>query len=573
MSVQIFISYRRDGGDALARSIYERLDKDGYECFFDNEALGAGKFDAALYEKIDECIDFLLVLSLKGLDRCNSPDDWVRLEVERAIEKKKNIIPVMASDFEFPETEALPESIRELPKYQSLRFDMDLFGECIQKLESPKYLESKPARSAEVAGSQTNHKNISTFLKVIPVIAICAIASFFLSDTPSPHKLTISGSITIGSNDEISADEKFFQFENPLSDNSPIKLATDNLTGDYSFEDYLNEAKQGNSEAMLKAAACYYKGKGTEQDFNQAFEWFLKSAEAGEADGMLMTAFLYGAGIGVEKNKAAARKWFDEIYELAMKDADFDLDDGDDMLAMGTFYLLKYASGVDEQDSGKNAFKWLKKSSESGADGGKLFTGLCYFAGFGTEQNYEKAFELFNEAASDYMDVPVLVVGSTGSHQESLRINHESEYKDLALFLIGYCYAEGKGVQQDYEKAFKYFLESAEVGNSEAMANVGAYYWQGKGVEQDYDQAFYWCLKGAESGNATAMNTLGKIYYIGKGTQKNYEKAFEWFSKAADAGDIDALKNLSIMYAKGEGVVKDENKAKDYAQKYEKLMD
>lgn len=558
MPVQIFISYRRDGGDALARSIYERLDKDGYECFFDNETLGAGRFDTALYEKIDECIDFLLVLPPGGLDRCSNPDDWVRLEIKRAIEKKKNIIPIMVSGFEFLKTDNLPESIRELPEYQSLRLDMNLFGEFIQKLESPKYLKSKPTKNLpddKAAGLQTNHKNISTFLKVIPVIVLCAIASFFLPNTQS--SLTISGNITIGPNDETTADGSTFQFKNLLSDSSPIKLATIDEnelatidTDELRFENYLNEANQGDSEAMLKVAGCYYKGKGTEQNLNQAFEWLIKSAEAGNIDSMWVLALSYSSGLGVEKNKDAAQKWFNEIYELTMKNAD--LNDSADMLDIGFFYLLKYGSDIDEQDSGENAFKWLKKSGESGNEDGKLWTGLCYFAGIGTDKNYEKAFELFNEVARDYS---------------------ESEYKDLVLCLIGYCYAESKGIPQDYERAFKYFLESANAGNPEAMANVGAYYWQGKGVEQDYDQAFSWCLKGAESGSATAMNTLGKIYYIGKGTQKNYEKAFEWFRKAADADNIDALKNLSIMYKNGEGVAKDENKAKYYAQKYEELSD
>ena len=559
MAIQIFISYRRDGGDSLARSIYERLKNDGYECSFDHEMLEAGKFKPQLYEDIDECVDFLLILTPSGLDRCNNSDDVARQEIERAIEKKKNIIPIMASGFEFPKTDNLPESIRELPEYQSLRLDMDLFEEVIQKLESPKYLKSKPTKNLpddEVAELQTNHKNISAFIKVIPIIVLCAVASFFLLDTTSPHKLEVNGNwqITIGSNDESTADESTFQFTNIFFDNSSPKLAIldeDELgTFDVSelfFEDYLNEAKQGDSEAMLKVAACYYKGRGTAQDFNQAFEWFLKSAEAGDPYGMLMTAFLYSGGIGVEENKDAAQKWFDEIYELTIKNAD--LDDSDDMLEIGFIYWLKYVSDIDKQDSGENAFKWLKKSGEAGNADGKFYTGFCYFMGVGTNQNYEKAFELFNEVARDYQD------------------------KDLVSCLIGYCYAEGKGVQQDYEKAFEYFLESAKAGNSDAMANVGAYYWQGKGVEQDYDQAFSWCLKGAESGNEIAMNTLGKIYYIGKGTQqKNYEKAFEWFSKAADAGDIDALKNLSIMYANGEGVAKDEIKAKDYAQKYEELM-
>ena len=47
-------------------------------------------------------------------------------------------------DFKFPKEEYLPESMKEIPKLQSLRWSMELFSECIQKLETPKYLKSKP---------------------------------------------------------------------------------------------------------------------------------------------------------------------------------------------------------------------------------------------------------------------------------------------------------------------------------------------------------------------------------------------------------------------------------------------
>ena len=315
MPVKIFIGYRRDRGDAAARAIYERLDKDGYECFFDNETLGAGKFNKALYKKIDECADFLLILQPKGLDRCNKSNDVTRQEIARAIEKKKkkkNIIPIMVSGFEFPAKENLPGSIRELPDYQSLRLDMNLFGECIQKLESPKYLKSKPTKISsnnESAGRQTNRKNIITFIKVIPVIVLCAIVAFFLPNTQS------SLTITIGPNDETTSDASTFQFKNLLSDSSPIKLAIID-TDESRFEDYLNEAKQGDSEAMLKVAGCYYKGKGVKQDYEKAFKYFPKSAETGNPEAMANVGAYYWQGKGVAKDENKAKDYAQK-YDFA----------------------------------------------------------------------------------------------------------------------------------------------------------------------------------------------------------------------------------------------------------------
>ena len=37
----------------------------------------SGKFNTQLFSVIEECQDFLLVLSEKALDRCSDPKDWI----------------------------------------------------------------------------------------------------------------------------------------------------------------------------------------------------------------------------------------------------------------------------------------------------------------------------------------------------------------------------------------------------------------------------------------------------------------------------------------------------------------
>ena len=90
----IFISYRRSSYET-ANLIATRLKAAGYSVFFDMETLRSGKFNVQLYDVIDGCTDFVLVLPPGALDRCVNEDDWVRLETCRAMAAKKNIIPVM----------------------------------------------------------------------------------------------------------------------------------------------------------------------------------------------------------------------------------------------------------------------------------------------------------------------------------------------------------------------------------------------------------------------------------------------------------------------------------------------
>lgn len=136
----IFISYRRSGYD-IANLIATRLKSAGYTVFFDMEALRTGKFNEQLFEAIDNCKDFLVVLPPEALDRCVSEDDWVRLEVCRALSRKKNIIPVMLNGFVWPNP--MPQGLEELCKYQALTASsIQFFDMAMEKLQKD-YLVSK----------------------------------------------------------------------------------------------------------------------------------------------------------------------------------------------------------------------------------------------------------------------------------------------------------------------------------------------------------------------------------------------------------------------------------------------
>ena len=62
----------------------------------------------------------------------------------------------------------------------------------------------------------------------------------------------------------------------------------------------------------------------------------------------------------------------------------------------------------------------------------------------------------------------------------------------------------------------------------------------GNGVEQNYDAALDWFMKAAELGDSDAMYNLGVMYYSGEGVEMDESTANEWFKKAADAGNENA---------------------------------
>lgn len=69
-------------------------------------------------------------------------------------------------------------------------------------------------------------------------------------------------------------------------------------------------------------------------------------------------------------------------------------------------------------------------------------------------------------------------------------------------------------------------------------------YRRGRGIEQNYAKAFEWYKKAAEQGHKRAQYNLGVMYAMGQGIEKNISKAREWFQKAADQGYEDAKRAL-----------------------------
>lgn len=50
---EIFISYRREGGESVAQTIYDRLTEIGYRVFLDRQSLNSGDFDVKIYSVFD----------------------------------------------------------------------------------------------------------------------------------------------------------------------------------------------------------------------------------------------------------------------------------------------------------------------------------------------------------------------------------------------------------------------------------------------------------------------------------------------------------------------------------------
>lgn len=96
----VFLSYRRANAP-WALSIYQNLTATGFDIFFDYKGIGSGDFESVILENIRARAHFLVALTPSALERCANPGDWLRREIEKAMEYRRNIVPLFLEGFDF----------------------------------------------------------------------------------------------------------------------------------------------------------------------------------------------------------------------------------------------------------------------------------------------------------------------------------------------------------------------------------------------------------------------------------------------------------------------------------------
>ena len=90
----IFISYRRSDGTEKARILDLAFSIDNCRTFLDVKSLGVSVFDKKLEAAVLDAPIFVMVLTPDYFKRCNDKEDWVRREIELALDNGKVIIPI-----------------------------------------------------------------------------------------------------------------------------------------------------------------------------------------------------------------------------------------------------------------------------------------------------------------------------------------------------------------------------------------------------------------------------------------------------------------------------------------------
>ncbi|MEN8892531.1 tetratricopeptide repeat protein [Planktotalea arctica] len=95
--------------------------------------------------------------------------------------------------------------------------------------------------------------------------------------------------------------------------------------------------------------------------------------------------------------------------------------------------------------------------------------------------------------------------------------------------------------QGRFAEAREAFWPAARSGNADAEELIGVMYALGLGVEQDYVRAFEWYLRSAMKGHPGAQSGVGWYYEVGLGMPApDLTRAYMWYVLSAIGGDPDA---------------------------------
>lgn len=129
MPLKIFISYRRQDSGANAIGISQYLEKEfGRKNVYIDVGMQAGtKYPAIIEKHLAECRVLLVLIGPEwlgsedehGRTRLQKPDDWVRLEIARALKRDISVIPVLINGAQLPDREILPVDIQGLLDHQA----------------------------------------------------------------------------------------------------------------------------------------------------------------------------------------------------------------------------------------------------------------------------------------------------------------------------------------------------------------------------------------------------------------------------------------------------------------------
>ena len=305
---------------------------------------------------------------------------------------------------------------------------------------------------------------------------------------------------------------------------------------------YQNLAERGDRQAQLKLGYLLEQGLGGKVNMQEAAHWYELAANQGHATAQYLLGRLNQLGqLDKAPNYEVAKQWYSRAMSNYAPAA----------VALGFIYET-----VD--DNYKQAFTAYELAANKSSVIGEFDLGLVYEYGKGRPVDNHKAEELYKSAAERGHSRAMVQLAGLYANDKKLRDEKESVkwYKkaaDLgdrnALYQLGYLAEKGIGMSKDPAFAFTQYQASADKGNAQAILALARMHQKGVGTAQNSEKAAELYQELSKQGNGYADYQLAMLYYHGALGDENKTKAKMWLKKADNNGYARAQHTLQRINA------------------------
>lgn len=124
----------------------------------------------------------------------------------------------------------------------------------------------------------------------------------------------------------------------------------------------------------------------------------------------------------------------------------------------------------------------------------------------------------------------LLLVDNSSADKYRVYINQENQRE------AGRLYEDGKKAleDKDYDNAYKFFQQSVDFGNIDAIYELSECYYWGRGIDINYDKAVSLIRLGIDKENNNCLFLMGRAFDGGNGVDKDIDKAKTYYRRAID---------------------------------------
>lgn len=420
MQPKIFICYRREDSGPWAQLIHRyTVDAIGKEnVFYDIDSIPPGyDFRKVIGDYLDK-VDVLFVVigpnwARIGKTKLFNNNDFVRFEIQYALEKNILIIPLLVNNATIPNQEDLPTEIQELLFRNAVKISpektardcKDLLSQ-IQSWYQPKQqIESNTASEEDRVARELKKEealfNNKQYQEAFNILYHNSNSPYYSSEIH--YRLGFHFEFGLG------VDKNLFEASKWYLESAKQGHAKSQYRMGFLLEGGLGVARndqwaagwyqmaadQGHPEAQNSLGVMYYQGRGVSQNFSIAVDLYHKAAEQGNQFAQSNLGLAYEYGNGVPQNFYGAAKW----YHLAAAQ-----ENAFAQYKLGDLYLEGKGVPINYQE----AVKWYLKSAQQGNPLAQNNLGYLHEIGKGVMKNkdqaifwYEKSAQQGNEVAKE----------------------------------------------------------------------------------------------------------------------------------------------------------------------------